>query len=217
MQTLTAQAPTPTEINMQAAVAQTLTAQAPMPTQVNIQLAVMQTLAAQAPTATAVNIQAVVDQVLAAMPTCPPPVAMPAPPSTPVAGQAPEKTPTPATANIAPNSKPQIMFTSVPPKGSSDPVIGKVLGVRPEDYVVALYIRVGGGWWTKPTFAQPTCPISADGTWVCQYVSGGDDANATDIAAYLIPRAYTPPAMNGGPSLPSALEKTAVANAEATR
>src|ERR1035438_5568326 len=57
----------------------------------------------------------------------------------------------------------------------------------------AAYIKVGGGWWTKPTFAQPTLAINPDGTARIPIVSGGSVSLATDIAVFLIPSADTPP------------------------
>jgi hypothetical protein len=101
--------------------------------------------------------------------------------------------------------------------GSSEDLYGKVEGVNPTMYGVAVYIRVGGGWWTKPTFAASVTPIASDGTWNCPYATGGDDTSATVIRAYLIPIGYPPPAMAGASTLPSALEKNAAAMVEATR
>ena len=109
------------------------------------------------------------------------------------------------------------MFNFVPAKGSSADLSGKVEGVNPKMYGVAVYIRVGGGWWTKPTFAAPVIPIALDGTWNCPYATGGNDTSATAIRAYLIPIGYNPPAAKGDSSLPSDLEKNAVAVVEATR
>jgi len=49
---------------------------------------------------------------------------------------------------------PSISFT-YPPIGSSGSIMGQEEHVAPSDYYVAVYILVGSGWWTKPTFAQP--------------------------------------------------------------
>jgi exo-beta-1,3-glucanase (GH17 family) len=99
---------------------------------------------------------------------------------------------------------PQISFTAVPPIHSTtdDLLHGQVSHVAPASYRVAVYIFVGGGWWTKPTFANPTTTIDPDGTWVCDIVTGGNDQDATKIHAFLIASDYTPPQGNGQPSLP---------------
>jgi hypothetical protein len=174
---------------------------------------VVQTLTAQTAVPTP-DIQAAINQTLTAMATGS--TSLPTPP-TDSATPSVEPTLIPASAPTSSNSTPQIIFTSVPPIGSSEDLSGRVEGVNPEMYGIAVYIRVGGGWWTKPTFATSVTPIASDGTWNCSYATGGDDTSATVIRAYLIPLGYSPPAMSGGSSLPSALERNAVAKVEATR
>ncbi len=175
---------------------------------------VIQTLNAQAPTQTQINIQTAIVQTLTAMPTST--VSLPTQSPAP-ATPSPELKTTNTPAPTDSNSIPRITFTSVPAIGSSKDLFGKVEGVTPNKYGVAVYIRVGGGWWTKPTFAAPVTSIASDGTWKCHYATGGNDLSATVIRAYLIPIDYKPPAMSGGSSLPSALEKTAVAKVEVAR
>jgi hypothetical protein len=179
-----------------------------------IEAGVMQALTAQAN-------QAAITQTLSAMPISTySQSTQPSASNTPTATQISENTPmlesTSTSSNPTPNA-PQIKITVVPPLGSSDDLQGTVEGVNPDMYVVAVYIRVSGGWWTKPTFANPTTPIAGDGSWDCQCWTGGDDTSATAIRAYLIPIGYNPPTMAGGPSLPSALTKHAVAMYEANR
>lgn len=187
--------------------------------QATIGAGVMQTVTAQA---NETIIKLAIAQTLTAMPTDIgfQPAQSPAP-ATPIAGQMPESTststPTLTSAAAPPNSAPKIMFISVPPMGSSDDLYGKVEGVDPNMYGVAVYIRVGGGWWTKPTFAASVTPIASDGTWNCPYATGGNDTSATAIRAYLIPIGYSPPTMSGGSNLPHDLEQNAVAKVEATR
>ena len=210
MQTLTAQAAVPTP-DIQTAIVQTSTATPD--NNATIVAGVMQTLTAQAAVPTP-DIQTAIVQTLTAMPT-----GSTSQPTQPPDSATPsaEHTPTLASSPTPSNSTPQIIFTSVPPMGSSEDLYGRVEGVNPEMYGVAVYIRVGGGWWTKPTFAAPVTPIALDGTWNCPYATGGNDTSATVISAYLIPIGYNPPAMSGGSSLPSVLEKNAVAKVEATR
>jgi exo-beta-1,3-glucanase (GH17 family) len=111
---------------------------------------------------------------------------------------------------------PSIAFTSVPPYGSFNNLQGQVLHVAPADYRVAVYIYVGG-WWTKPTFANPLTTILPDGTWTCDITTGGSDQNATQIAAFLVASTYSPPQMSGGQTLPSSLYSDSAANVSVTR
>ena len=112
---------------------------------------------------------------------------------------------------------PAVEFTYVPPYNSSEDLTGRVLHVRPSDYKVALYINVGGGWWTKPTFDAPLTGIRADGGWRNDITTGGNDHLATKIAAFLVPNGYAPPQMSGGAAFPSELSNNAVAQTEITR
>ncbi|MCW5851908.1 MAG: hypothetical protein KIT87_17680, partial [Anaerolineae bacterium] len=116
----------------------------------------------------------------------------------------------PASAAPLAQCPPKLYFTYVPPYGSFEDLWGGVDCVQPANYKVAVYILVNGGWWTKPTFAEPLTPIRADGTWTADITTGGNDQNATRIAAFLVPNGYTPPPMNGGPDLPIVLYQTAV-------
>jgi hypothetical protein len=115
---------------------------------------------------------------------------------------------------------PEIFFNNVPPKGSSDKVTGGVrhVNVATNQYQVAIYIHVYipelglNGWWTKPTWASPTTPISTcDGTWENSYASGGSDAQADQIAAFLIPKNYSPPPAYGDRNIPGDIERVALA------
>ena len=110
---------------------------------------------------------------------------------------------------------PAIEFMTVPPYGSFDNLQGRVLHVQPDDYRVAVYIRVGG-WWIKPFYNNPLTRISRDGRWTCDITTGGIDHKATAIAAYLVRSGYDPPLAGGG-SLPNEIEQVAVAKVEVTR
>jgi exo-beta-1,3-glucanase (GH17 family) len=113
---------------------------------------------------------------------------------------------------------PSIKFTSVPLIGSEGDLHGQVSHIAVKDYRVALYIKVAEVWWTKPTFVTPLVAIQTDGSWICDITTGGADANATEIAAYLVPVGYMPPLMNGESGiLPAELEENAVANCRQTR
>ena len=80
-----------------------------------------------------------------------------------------------------------------------------------------VYIRVNGGWWIKPTYAQPLTNINCDGTWSADIVTGGVDQNATDITVYLIPNGYNPPLLGGSSYLPQELDDNSVAKVTVAR
>ena len=110
-----------------------------------------------------------------------------------------------------------IELTYVPPYGSLERLEGRVRCVVPSDFRVAVFIKVRGGWWTKPYSAQPLTPINADGTWECVITTGGVDEEATEIAALLVPNGYSPLLMSGQSSLPAELAEKAVTEATAQR
>ena len=91
---------------------------------------------------------------------------------------------------------------------------GKIYGstscINPDDYAVAVYIKVRGGWWTKPYWSMPSTPIKADKSWVCDITTGGVDEEATEIRAYLIPANYDPPLRGGQSTLPDELDENAL-------
>lgn len=105
---------------------------------------------------------------------------------------------------------PTIELTVVPRRGSSTDLQGQVLHVNPLDFKVAVFIYVGG-WWTKPTFAQPLSTIQLDGRWICDVTTGGNDALAIAIAAYVLPNGYAPPLLAGAGALPAELDAHAIA------
>ena len=112
---------------------------------------------------------------------------------------------------------PAVELTAVPPIGSSSDLRGQVWHVTPTDYGIAVYIKVLGGWWTKPFWNNPVTSINCDGSWVCDITTGGEDTQATDIAAFLIPLNYTPPAATWADTLPAELYTNSLANIEVTR
>lgn len=112
---------------------------------------------------------------------------------------------------------PSIEFTFVPPYGAFDFLAGRVLHVKPADFKVAVYIKVGGGWWNKPTFAQPLTSVQVDGSWLADVVTGGSDRFADEIAAFLVPNSYVPPQMSGQTALPQGLLQQSAASAQTTR
>lgn len=104
-----------------------------------------------------------------------------------------------------------INFTHVPeyPNPGNENLEGNVTGVNPDDYFVAVYIRVEDVWWTKPSYASPKTPMNADGTWTCDITTGGNDRYATEVAAYLLPEGVEPPICKPGCKLPEIPETVA--------
>ncbi len=88
---------------------------------------------------------------------------------------------------------PEIEITSVPEYGDAGVAQGSVHNVIPWECVVAVYIKVGSSWWTKPYWDRPITTIGPDGTWTCDIVTGGVDQTATEVRAYLIRAGYSPP------------------------
>jgi hypothetical protein len=110
-----------------------------------------------------------------------------------------------------------IELTHVPPCGSFERLEGRAICAVPSDFKVAVFIEVRGGWWTKPCWARPLTLINPDGSWSCDITTGGVDEEATEIAAFLVPNAYSPPLLSGQSSLPAELRDEAVAEARAQR
>ncbi len=111
---------------------------------------------------------------------------------------------------------PDIWFTYVPPYGSYDHLEGSVSNVRPQDYKVAVYIKVGG-WWTKPYWSDPKTDIDKCGNFSTDITTGGSDQYATEIRAYLIPADYDPPLARGYYYIPEEIGDNAVDVAIAKR
>lgn len=103
------------------------------------------------------------------------------------------------------SGSPAIRFIDVPAYGSLNDLKGQVWHVNPANYKVAVYINAGGLWWTKPTAASPPTSIQFDGRWSCDITTGGNDQNATQISAYLVPIGYAPPLVLGSSTLPAEL------------
>ena len=112
---------------------------------------------------------------------------------------------------------PSIQLTTIPAYGSANGIAGLVTGVDTADYVVATYINVAGGWWTKPYFDQPTVLIGPSGTFAVDTVTGGEDADATEYEVFVVPSNYAPPAAGGDYSVPAEIFSNAVAYTDVQR
>ena len=84
-------------------------------------------------------------------------------------------------------------------------------------YGVAVYINVFGTWWTKPSWAVPMTPINSDGTFVTHIVTGGQDACAQEVAAYVVPLGYAVPLGTGQSSIPHEIETNSIAKLVANK
>ena len=112
---------------------------------------------------------------------------------------------------------PSLVFTYVPPIGSIDYLQGQEWHVPILGYYVVVYIHVGNGWWVKPYADSPLTTIACDGTWATDIVTGGSDASADQIAAFLIPSTYNPPILLGAQTLPADLATNSVASVSVSR
>ena len=111
-----------------------------------------------------------------------------------------------------------IVVTEVPVWGDRESLLaGRVHEVEPAAHRVAVYIHAGGGWWTKPTFAEPATVIEPDGTWTCDITTGGLDHEATRIVAFLIAAAAAPPLMQGEGEFPAALSQSVLDEVQVVR
>ncbi len=105
-----------------------------------------------------------------------------------------------------PSIAPGFELTEIPPIGSTANLIGFALVPDPENYAVATYIKVSGGWWTKPYWAYPTVPLDQYGNFAVDITTGGNDPSATEIVTYLVPHDYIPPRLGGQATLPLVLD-----------
>ncbi len=112
---------------------------------------------------------------------------------------------------------PEIQYIYVPPYGSFDNLKGQIWHAEPDGYRVAVYIRVGSRWWTKPYYTIPLTNIECDGTWTCDITTGGIDEQANTVAAFLVPAEYDPPLAKGVSVLPPAIFENSIASVEVTR
>jgi len=114
-------------------------------------------------------------------------------------------------------TEPKIDLTSVPAYGSFLNLKGVVRHADSNSVRLAVFIRVHGGWWTKPYWDAPATSIAADGSFSLDITTGGSDEQASDIAVFLVPADYQPPALRGETEIPSELRERAVTKVEVTR
>ncbi|HEX3800964.1 MAG TPA: glycosyl hydrolase family 17 protein [Verrucomicrobiae bacterium] len=113
---------------------------------------------------------------------------------------------------------PSLSFSNVPAVGDMTNlyVSGTASHVSPFSVFLCLYIQVNGSWYQKPYYTAPYTAINPQGTWQCEYATGGQDIYATNFTAFLFPTNYSPPFVFGQP-LPAELSSNAIASATASR
>ena len=102
---------------------------------------------------------------------------------------------------------PRIYFTGLPVYGKPGKATGWVdlWGGQAKYFKVLVFINVNGQWWTKPYYNKPETKISNSGNWSANIVTGGNDAEATEIRAYVVPTEVNA-LCNGSYVLPSSLD-----------
>jgi hypothetical protein len=110
-------------------------------------------------------------------------------------------------------ASPSIMITNVPAFGSLGSLSGFVLNADPASNRVAVFIFVGGGWYSKPSCSSQLTTIQPDGSWTANITPVSSDTNATEIAAFLVPANYSQSCEDGGTGLPIPSGTIAVAYA----
>ncbi|MCG3145094.1 MAG: hypothetical protein HONDAALG_02635 [Gammaproteobacteria bacterium] len=111
---------------------------------------------------------------------------------------------------------PDLMITSIPEFGSVSSTLlrGRVTNIsadRYSDYKVAVLIAIEGlGYYSKPFCTPLFTPISTDGTWSANIVTGGVDQLATVIVSYLVRSSFQTTCVLGGNNL-SDFDREAIA------
>src|SRR5258708_6137797 len=113
---------------------------------------------------------------------------------------------------------PSIEITNVPAFGSFDNLYGRVSGVSPAAYSVAVFIYVpGAGWYSKPFCSPQLTPIQTNTSWTADITTGGSDQYATKITVLLVSTNYYQSCVQGPAALPTNVTAQAVASATLTR
>jgi len=101
----------------------------------------------------------------------------------------------------------EIWFTTIPEWGNQGMNLTGKVNADPQNHRVAGYIWVeeAGGWWTKPSFANPTVAIGPDSAFILDFTTGGLDAYCTRLITFLVPIGYSPPQASGAPELSAVL------------
>lgn len=115
------------------------------------------------------------------------------------------------------SAAPSIQITNIPAFGTFGSLGGVVSNANPASQRVAVFIYAGGGWYSKPSCAQPLTTIQSDGTWTANITPVPSDINATIIAALLVASNYNQACVQGAPGLPTTVSQAALASAYVSR
>ena len=109
--------------------------------------------------------------------------------------------------NVSGQADEAIRLTMVPEWGNASADLYGKVSANPPAYKVAglIFIEEAGGWWTKPSFANPAVQIAADSTFVLDFTGGGLDRYCTRLLAVLVPEGYQVPVFGGVSELPADL------------
>lgn len=113
--------------------------------------------------------------------------------------------------------EPRIEFLEVPRAGTADDLVGVATGVGTLTHRVCVLHRVGGLWYSKPSFAMPVVPIAADGRFVADITTGPGDEAGTRIAVFLVSEDFLPPPVDGLTEIPVQYAGAALASEEVAR
>jgi hypothetical protein len=107
--------------------------------------------------------------------------------------------------NVSGQSNEVIWLTSVPDWGNASAALYGKVNANPQAYRVAglIFIEEAGGWWTKPSFANPTVSIEADSSFTLDFTTGGLDQYCTRLLTVLVPNNYQVPVFGGVSELPA--------------
>jgi hypothetical protein len=107
--------------------------------------------------------------------------------------------------NVSGQANEFIWLTMVPEWGNASMNLYGKVNANPQAYEVAgvIFIEEAGGWWTKPSFADPTVQIAADSSFMLDFTAGGLDRYCTRLLAVLVPKSYLVPAFGGVGDLPA--------------
>ena len=89
---------------------------------------------------------------------------------------------------------PENWITSSPRYGKKGSLQGVVTGANDftlTNFQVLTFDFVNGHWWEKPYFNKPAVKVSRSGNWTAKITTGGDDVQATEIRAYVVPVGFS--------------------------
>jgi len=117
----------------------------------------------------------------------------------------------------APGPEPGLELLRVPAEGSDEDLVGVAVGVGTLTHRICVLHRVGGVWYSKPSFATPVVAIASDGRFVADITTGPGDEDGTRVAVFLVSKDFVPPPVDGLAEIPAQYAGAALATAEVAR